>query len=152
MGSGRLAGIGTDSIITWRRQRLRLQQNLQQTSVHCLERLSDRELDLQLGHLCRDLMDYLSTSHSSVFTRCSPRKGHGGSERQRAVKDILLHLGRTTDAALRFNERCETTPAGALQQRLHGELGRLNKTLALRFALEEQLLELGAGGTASAAD
>jgi len=138
----------------WREQRQRLQLNLEQTVCRGLQGMSSSELDQHLGRLCNDLMDYLATGHGSVYSRyCSiPNRcsAHAGklptSERQRLQQEIWLHLGRTTDAALRFNLRCETTPPAALQQKLHSELGKLNKTLTLRFALEEQLLELGSAG------
>jgi regulator of sigma D len=139
-------------IITWRRQRERLQHNLQQTACRSLDSMSDHELDQRLGGLCNDLMDYLATGHGSVYTRCyrPERLQHPAlNERSRLLKDIWLNLGRTTDAALSFNQRCETTPIEALQQKLHAELGKLNKMLSLRFALEEQLLELAAGGPAT---
>lgn len=136
-------------IIAWRLQRQQLQHNLQQTACRSLDSMSDRELDQRLGRLCNDLMDYLSTGHSTVYARHC-RLDHlqraASGERSRLLKDIWLNLGRSTDAALRFNQRCETTPMDALQQKLHAELGKLNKMLSLRFALEEQLLELAADG------
>lgn len=139
----------TNCIVTWRRQRQQLQHNLQQTASRSLDSMSDRELDQRLGRLCNDLMDYLSTGHGSVYARyyCMNRLQHPASgERSRLLQDIWLNLGRTTDAALRFNQRCETTPMAALQQKLHAELGKLNKMLSLRFALEEQLLALAEHG------
>jgi regulator of sigma D len=139
-------------IVTWRQQRQRLQQNLQQTACRSLNDMSDQELEQRLGGLCNDLMDYLATSHGSIYTRCyrAERVQHPArNERSRLLKDIWLHLGRTTDAALGFNQRCETTSMEALQHRLHAELGKLNKMLCLRFALEEQLLELTAQAPAT---
>lgn len=123
-----------------RRQRQRLQSNLQHTVCRALEDLSEHELERQLDRLCRDLMDYLSIGHSSVYARYCPAPPGCG----RLLHEIWLHLGLTTDAALRFNRRCETTSPAALQAKLHTELGKLNKMLSLRFTLEEQLLELGA--------
>lgn len=141
----------SNSIAHWRRQRLRLQLKLQQTACCSLDNMSAMELDRRLGRLCNELMDYLSTGHSSIYARYyrieSGPQDAQAPERKRLLKEIWLHLGRTTDAALRFNLRCETTPLPALQQKLHTELGKLNKTLALRFALEEQLLELASSGT-----
>ena len=98
-------------IVTWRQQRQRLQQNLQQTACRSLNDMSDQELEQRLGGLCNDLMDYLATSHGSIYTRCyrAERVQHPArNERSRLLKDIWLHLGRTTDAALGFNRRCET--------------------------------------------
>jgi regulator of sigma D len=129
----------------WRRQRRRLQSNLQRTFCRTLESLSDTELEQQLDRLCRDLVDYLSIGHGRVYGHYCAARG----EHAELLHNIRLHLGRTTDAALRFNRRCETTPAAALQGRLQAELGRLSKTLSLRFALEEQLLELGAASRPS---
>lgn len=142
----------TNCITAWRRQRQQLQHNLQQTACRSLDNMSDSELDQRLGGLCNDLMDYLSTGHSTVYARyyhIGDPRNCGAGERSQLLKDIWLNLGRTTDAALRFNLRCETTPLAALQQRLHAELGKLNKMLSLRFALEEQLLELAAPGLSS---
>ena len=139
---------------TWRRQRQRLQLNLQQTACRSLDSMSDRELDQCLGLLCNDLMDYLSTGHGTVYARYAgvPGAARGApSERKRLLQEIWRNLGRTTDAALRFNQRCEAMPLEVLQRRLQGELGKLNKMLSLRFALEEQLLELAAQGPASVA-
>lgn len=136
----------------WRRQRQQLQHNLQQTASRALECMSSSELERRLGQLCNDLMDYLATSHGSVYTRCGRSSGsrHAAAtsnpECKQLLREIRLHLGRTTDMALRFNLRCETTPLAALQPRLHAELGKLNRTLCLRYALEEQLLELGSPG------
>lgn len=137
------------ALLRWRRQRRRLQSNLQHTACRALEELSDSELEQHLDQLCRDLMDYLSICHSKVYARyCPPLHSCGPArrgEQDSLLQDIWLHLGRTTDLALRFNRRCETTPGAALQRKLRTELGRLNKSLSLRFVLEEQLLELGAG-------
>lgn len=145
----------SNCIVTWRRQRQQLQENLQQTACRSLDSMSDRELDQHLGRLCSDLMDYLATGHGSVYSRFYRIEYHqtaAGSDRSQLLKDIWLNLGRSTDAALRFNRRCETTPMAALQQKLHADLGKLNKLLSLRFALEEQLLELAACGPASRED
>lgn len=132
-----------DCIVTWRRQRRRLQQNLQATSSRALAPMSDIELDRSLGQLCNDLMDYIATGHASIYTRLHQAPARAADEHNCMLRDIRLHLGMTTDAVLRFNHRCETTPPTALQQRVQTELGRLGKTLSLRYALEEQLLELG---------
>jgi len=142
----------SNCIVTWRRQRQQLQQNLQQTACRSLDSMSDRELDQHLGRLCNDLMDYLSTGHGTIyarFCRLDSLQHSTRSDRSQLLKDIWLNLGRSTDAALRFNQRCETTPLAALQQKLYADLGKLNKLLSLRFALEEQLLELAASGPVS---
>lgn len=143
----RSADAGNSNIVIWRQQRQRLQQQLQQTACDSLLCQSDRELDQRLGLLCNELMDYLATGHGCIYARCggaSIRLQAELSEENLLLHDIWHNLGRNTDAALRFNRRCETTPLATLQQQLQSELGKLSKMLSLRFALEEQLLELAA--------
>lgn len=148
-------------LLRWRRQRHRLQANLHTTVHRSLETMSDRQLSRQLDLLCNALVDYLATSHGSVYTHyrrlhaCrEPAADYAAqaltvAERERLLQDIWLHLGYTTDAALRFNRRCETMDSRELQQKLHAELGKLGNILSLRFALEEQLLALDATSSLS---
>lgn len=58
------------------------------------------------------------------------------------MKNICRHIGNSTDQVLSFNEKYETLVAGCIPGSLQGDLKKLQRTLSLRYALEEQLLVL----------
>jgi|Laugresp1bdmlbsn_1035097.scaffolds.fasta_scaffold13960_2 regulator of sigma D len=137
---------GTKPLERWRQQRNSVQHHLRQTLVCSLSQMKEEDLLTELKHLCTELIDYVSTGHSSIYRHNSssatrPARGCRGIQ-----SEIQHHIGINTDHVLSFNQKYEWTDAqlmpGSLQNSLHNDLVKLHRSLSLRFALEEQLLEL----------
>lgn len=140
----------TKPLEQWRQQRSSLQQHLRQTLVCSLSQMKNEDLLAELKHLCTELIDYVSTGHSSIYRHNRPGSIRPARGCREMHNEIQHHIGINTDQVLSFNEKYEWTDAqllpGALQTSLHtslhNDLLKLHRSLSLRFALEEQLLEL----------
>ena len=84
---------------------------------------------------CESLVDYLSAGHFEVFDMLVKEDREGAALKQK----FYPKLTKTTDAALRFNDRfAESMPA---QEALFDEaLADLGETLEERFKLEDSLI------------
>jgi regulator of sigma D len=142
-------------ICGWRQQRLSLRNELAQllTAIHLPEH--NQELPEQLNSFCSNLLDYACAGHFVIYTALAGPAAGGQTESQRLQAKILRYIGDTTDQLLLCYEQIEMSeisrPDGT---RLDQILVRLVRILLMRFALEEQLFELGgmdsrAGSTAS---
>ena len=129
-------------IARWRLQRLELRRQIMQLlSCELLpEAAHDQAMALQT--LCTDLIDYVSTGHFEVYGRILPRRPWPERELHDLTQHILHHIGKTTDAVLGFNDRYELALCVHPPGQVSHDLGKLSRSLLLRFALEEQLLEL----------
>lgn len=140
----------TKPLEQWRQQRSNVQQHLRQTLVCSLSQMKDEDLLAELKHLCTELINYVSTGHSSIYKRNKPGTLRAARGCRGMQNDIQHHIGINTDQVLSFNEKYEWTGArlvpgslhNSLHTSLHNDLIKLHKSLSLRFALEEQLLEL----------
>lgn len=124
----------------WRLQRVELRRQLLHLLSCELLPVSMEETNT-LASLCTDLIDYVSIGHFEVYGRIL-RSYTVAGEYQILLRHILQSIGQTTDAVLAFNERFEKLPASGFNAQLAEDLGKLSRCLLLRFALEEQLLEL----------
>lgn len=92
--------------------------------------------------LCTELIDYVSTGHFEIYGRVLPRKLQPDPELHTLLQHLFHSIGSSTDAVLGFNDRYEQASTAALTRAFRQLLVRLSRGLLLRFALEEQLLEL----------
>lgn len=126
----------------WRLQRVELRRQLLHL-LSCELLPVTAEETSTLASLCADLIDYVSTGHFEVYGRIL-RSHMVPARHQLLLRHILHSIGQTTDAVLAFNERFEKLPPCGFNAQLAEDLGKLSRCLLLRFALEEQLLELTA--------
>lgn len=130
----------TVSLEQWRRQRASVQQLLQQALTGSLCGLRRSELSHQLEGLCLQLIDYVSTGHLAIYAPARSAQPAGLMEHQ--LQRLQDQIGRITDRVLSFNRRYESGSLCASPGKLHEELLRLYRCMSMRFALEEQWVEL----------
>ena len=134
----------------WRLQRIEVRRLLVQLLSDEPQRFADSysainselEKTQAVRSLCTELIDYVSTGHFEIYGRVLPRKLRPDPELHTLLQHLFHSIGCSTDAVLGFNDRYEQAPTGALTKAFRQLLVRLSRRLLLRFALEEQLLEL----------
>jgi regulator of sigma D len=127
-------------ISKWRLQRLEVKRLLLQLLSDELLVSSPAEQAQSLRALRTELVDYVSTGHFEIYGRVLPRRLRPDPELHALVQHIFHSIGRSTDTVLSFNDRFghDAPAARPVRQALF----RLSRALQLRFALEEQLLDL----------
>lgn len=128
------------SLEHWRQQRASVQQLLQQALTGSLCGLRKSELSWQLERLCLQLIDYVSIGHLTIYSPI--RNARNACLLERQLQRLQEQIGRITDRVLSFNRRYETGSLCASPGRLHEDLLKLYRCMSMRFALEEQWIEL----------
>ena len=126
----------------WRLHRIEVRRLLLQALSGELLTYMPAEQMQVLRALYSELVDYVSTGHFEIYGRILPRRLPADGETHALLQHIFHSIGKSTDAVLGFEERLQRhadMPSGAA---LRQALIRLSRALLLRFALEEQLLEL----------
>lgn len=95
-----------------------------------------------LHALCSELVDYISTGHFEVYGHVLPRQLRPDPDLHALLQHLFSSIGKSTDAVLGFNDRYQQARPAALTRAFRQMLMRLSRALLLRFALEEQLLDL----------
>lgn len=95
-----------------------------------------------LTSFCQILMDYVSAGHFEVYDELLAE-----AERLHALPPfggevLMARLQDTTDAAIRFNDLCDTLPPAAWQEALARELPILALELESRFQTEDRLIAI----------
>lgn len=129
-------------ISKWRLQRIEIRRLLLQVLSGELLTYSQAEQAQALRTLCSELVDYVSTGHFKIYGRILPRRLRADAELQSVLQHIFRSIGKSTDAVLGFNDRLQQQADGPGGTPCRLALARLSRGLMLRFALEEQLLEL----------
>lgn len=129
-------------ISKWRLQRIEIRRLLLQVLSGELLACSAAEQAQALRTLCTELVDYVSTGHFRIYGRILPRKLRADAELQSLLQHIFHSIGKSTDAVLGFNDRLQNEAGRPGSKACRVALIRLSRGLLLRFALEEQLLEL----------
>ena len=100
----------------------------------------EQELEPLVQQYCQILIDYISLEHFGIYQRIAE-----GSERRRRVvelaQQIYPRIAETTDAALDFNDKCESFAPEDLRRELAAELAVLGAELGARMELEDRLIE-----------
>lgn len=129
-------------ISKWRLQRIEVRRLLLQVLSGELLTFAPAEQMHALRALCTELVDYVSIGHFEIYGRILPRRPRADRDTQMLLQHLFHNIGKSTDAVLRFHDRLQdydgVVPGAGFRQ----ALVRLSRALLLRFALEEQLLEL----------
>jgi regulator of sigma D len=129
----------------WRLQRLALRKQLLQLICSQLTPATRQELEGWLENLCAELIDYISIGHFEIYGDLMRRHAKANQE-LRVLTGYLYHsIGTSTDLILDFNLSCERSTVLIGSKQMSEAIARLTRSLLVRFALEEQLLELAAG-------
>ena len=129
----------------WRNQRLSLRQNLMQLISCQLLPAAAHEQETFLQSLCIELIDYVSSGHFGVYGTIFRQQAEPDQEMQGLLANLYRSIGCSTDMVLNFNTKYETSKGRAQTGSLSEDLNKLTRSLLVRFALEEQLLELSLG-------
>ena len=126
----------------WRLQRQTLRKQLLQLICSQLTSATLEEQEICLKNLCDELIDYISIGHFEIYSNLMCR--HAKAKREIRILTSYLYrcIGRSTDLVLDFNTSCERSTVCVGSKRMSEVLGKLTRSLLVRFALEEQMLEL----------
>lgn len=128
-------------ISKWRLQRIEINRLLLQLLSAEVLACPRAEQVQSLQVLRSELVDYVSTGHFEIYGRVLQRKLRPNPDLHSLLHHIFHNIGQSTDAVLGFNDRfAQEGPASVRPARQ--ALLRLSRALLLRFALEEQLLDL----------
>jgi regulator of sigma D len=125
----------------WRTQRKVLNASLEESLY---SNLSQDSPDQHLEHLCEDLMDYVSAGHFEIYQKLLKPCKTLNEDNIALVKNIYHNIEHSTDQALNFNDKYDNTDKVSFEEgdALPNDLHKLSKSLAIRFVLEEQLVEI----------
>ena len=126
----------------WRLQRIEIRRLLLQLLSGELLTFSSAEHAQAVQALCSELVDYVSNGHFEIYGRILPRKLRADAGFHALLQHIFHSIGKSTDAVLAFNDRFQQGQRALAGTTFRQLLLRLSRGLLLRFALEEQLLEL----------
>lgn len=99
----------------------------------------------QLEALCESLMDYICSGHFKIYRKLLQQRQSLAGDTAEVIKGIYYNIETSTDQALNFNDKydCGGHFRIAENNSLAYDLDKLNRSLAIRFVLEEQLVEIG---------
>lgn len=136
-----------EAIITrWKQQREAIHDNLEE-SLYSDHALQVEVQDFPIEVFCESLMDYISAGHFEVYEtlfREGLRESTAELEANRELLNEIYHsIENTTDLALTFNEKYKDEQLHSSEDvSLPKDLMQLDNALTIRFALEDQLLDL----------
>lgn len=148
---GRLDDVSTLDVYTlnvstligrWQLQRLTLRKQLLQMICSQLSSVTPTIQEACLENLCGELIDYISIGHFEIYGNLMRRHAKAGHEFQILSSYLYRCICSSTDLVLDFNTTCERSNVFIGSRQMSEALGKLTRSLLVRFALEEQLLEL----------
>lgn len=129
-------------ISRWKVQREALHDNLDE-SLYSDHALQVDVQDFPIEDFCESLMDYISAGHFEVYETLLHESTAEMEANRKLLEDIYHSIENTTDLALSFNEKYKNELVHSSEDAsLPKDLFNLDNALSLRFALEDQLLEL----------
>ncbi len=126
----------------WRLQRLALRKQLLQLICSQLTSATRQEQEVSLENLCGELIDYISIGHFEIYSNLMRKHSKANQELQILASYLYRCIGSSTDLVLDFNTSCERSSVFIGSKQMSESLGKLTRSLLVRFALEEQMLEL----------
>ena len=126
----------------WRQQRDAIHENLDESlySDHALQ-VEDQDFPIEV--FCESLMDYISAGHFEVYETLLHESAEELEAHRTLLNDIYHSIETTTDLALSFNDKYRDELVHSSEDAaLPKDLMDLDNALSIRFALEDQLLEL----------
>lgn len=135
-----------EGIITrWKQQRDSLHDDLEE-SLYSDHALQIDVQDFPIEDFCESLMDYISTGHFEVYETLLHESTQELEANRELLTEIYQSIETTTDLALSFNDKYKDELVHSSEDAtLPKDLTKLDNALAIRFALEDQLLELTNG-------
>lgn len=129
-------------ITRWKQQRDSLHDDLEE-SLYSDHALQIEEQDFPIEEFCESLMDYISAGHFEVYETLLHESTQELEANRKLLEEIYHSIETTTDLALSFNEKYKDELVHSSEdESLPRDLEKLDGALAIRFALEDQLLEL----------
>lgn len=129
-------------IARWKEQREAIHDGLEE-SLYSDHALQIEEQDFPIEEFCESLMDYISTGHFEVYEKLLHDSSAELEKNRKVLEEIYHSIETTTDLALSFNDKYRNELVHSSEDAaLPKDLIRLDNALTLRFALEDQLLEL----------
>jgi regulator of sigma D len=102
---------------------------------------SDQPLEICVQRFCQIMIDYISLGHFGILQRIVD-----GNERRRKVlklaEEIYPRIAEATEAAVQFNDTYEAVEGDSLRKSLAHDLSKLGEELAMRFELEDRLIQI----------
>jgi regulator of sigma D len=129
-------------ISKWRLQRIEVNRLLLQLLSGELLACPPADQAQSLQVLRTELVDYVSTGHFEIYGRVLPRRLRPDPDLHNLLQHIFHNIGQSTDTVLGFNDRFAQDGSASPTRPARQVLLRLSRVLHLRFALEEQLLDL----------
>lgn len=129
-------------ISRWKLQRDAIHEDLDE-SLYSDHALQIEVQDFPIEHFCESLMDYISAGHFEVYETLLHESTAELEANRALLEDIYHSIETTTDLALTFNDKYKDELVHSSEDAsLPQDLLALDGALAIRFALEDQLLEL----------
>jgi regulator of sigma D len=129
-------------ISRWKEQRETLHHDLDE-SLYSDHSLQIDIQDFPIEHFCESLMDYISAGHFEVYETLLHESTAELEANRELLEQIYHSIETTTDLALSFNDKYRNEEVHSSEDAsLPRDLQSLDDALTLRFALEDQLLEI----------
>ena len=129
-------------ICRWKQQRDSIHHDLEE-SLYSDHALQVDVQDFPIEVFCESLMDYISAGHFEVYETLLHESAAELEAHRALLTDIYHSIETTTDLALSFNEKYKDELVHSSEDRsLPDDLMALDNALTIRFALEDQLLDL----------
>ena len=129
-------------ITRWKQQRDALHDDLEE-SLYSDHALRIEEQDFPIEEFCESLMDYISAGHFEVYETLLHESTEELEANRKLLEEIYHSIETTTDLALSFNEKYKDELVHSSEdESLPKDLEQLDSALAIRFALEDQLLDI----------
>ena len=126
----------------WKGQRETIHHNLDE-SLYSDHALQVDVQDFPIEDFCESLMDYISTGHFEVYETLLHESSESVEDNRDLLSQIYHSIETTTDLALSFNDKYNGEQSHSSEDvSLPNDLIALDNALTIRFALEDQLLEL----------
>jgi regulator of sigma D len=131
-----------DIINRWKLQRDAIHDDLEE-SLYSDHALQVEEQDFPIELFCESLMDYISAGHFEVYETLLHDSTAELAANRALLEEIYHSIETTTDLALTFNDKYKGELVHSSEDvSLPQDLLDLDGALTIRFALEDQLLEL----------
>jgi len=129
-------------ISRWKQQRDAIHDDLEE-SLYSDHALQVEVQDLPIELFCESLMDYVSAGHFEVYETLLQESTQELEANRNLLEEIYHSIETTTDLALSFNDKYKGELMHSSEDdSLPRDLQALDSALTIRFALEDQLLEL----------
>ena len=129
-------------ISRWKQKRNALNDDLEE-SLYSDHALQIKDQDIPIEEFCEFLMYYISAGHFEVYETLLHESTEVLEANRKLLEEIYHSIETTSNLALSFNEKYKDELVHSSEdEALPKDLEKLDNALAIRFALEDQLLEI----------